>query len=192
MSTQRKPNLAAYRTNVQNWFHEDDGTVSSTGLPPARPKKSFEDEVSFLSDTYQPGNLSLSSLSCFALIFLLGILDCHFLLSESSATSNFGLTLQIGFFFSPPQFSLHIHLQDLTELMYPAGDGPRPAVAAPNPGQPHNIRRQTTDNARLRTPHGAAAFVLEEPIVPTQRMVHAGPRRYALHKTLPFAMCAKS
>ncbi len=46
MSSQRKPNLAAYRSNVQNWFHEDDGTVSSTGLPPARPsKKSFEEEV---------------------------------------------------------------------------------------------------------------------------------------------------
>ena len=62
--------------------------------------------------------------------------------------------------------------------MYPAGDGPRPAVTAPNPRQSQNIRRQTTDAARPRvTPHGAAAFVLEEPIVPTQRMVHAGPRR---------------
>ena len=48
MSSQRKPNLEAYRGNVQNWFHEDDGTVSPTGLPPARPsKKSFEEEVSF-------------------------------------------------------------------------------------------------------------------------------------------------
>ena len=49
MSSQRKPNLAAHRSNVQNWFHEDDGTISSTGLPPARPsKKSFEEEASFL------------------------------------------------------------------------------------------------------------------------------------------------
>lgn len=49
MSTQRQGRAAipTYRSNVENWFHEDDGTVPSTGLSPTPPpKKSFEEQAS--------------------------------------------------------------------------------------------------------------------------------------------------
>lgn len=51
MSTQRqsRPAQAGYKANVQSWFHDDEGTVSSTGLSSPKPsKKDFEEEVSLV------------------------------------------------------------------------------------------------------------------------------------------------
>ena len=79
-----------------------------------------------------------------------------------------------------------LQVQDLNELMYPAGNTPQEAPAVGAPRSAVNTRRQTTDSARPRLPqHGSAAFVLEEPIVATQRMVHAGPRRCLIKSSLP-------
>ena len=76
-----------------------------------------------------------------------------------------------------PGTILQFLMQDLNELMYPSGNAP-PSPAASSPQTSANVRRMTTDNVRRPGPsQGSAAFNLEEPILPTQRMVNAGPRR---------------
>lgn len=73
----------------------------------------------------------------------------------------------------------HPVLQDLDELMYP-GKAPQPLGGHRAGGSipPVKLRRQTADNIQSRAAaNGTVAFVLEEPIVPTQEMVPTGPRR---------------
>ncbi len=68
-------------------------------------------------------------------------------------------------------------MQDLNELMYPGQKPPAAKSNAP-PGPGINMRRQTSDGMQARaSQNGSVPFILEEPIVPTQRMVNAGPRR---------------
>ena len=74
-------------------------------------------------------------------------------------------------------------MQDLDELMYP-GKPPEPIPGAAPPGPGVNVRRQTADNIRSKAAaNGTVAFILEEPIVPTQQMVPTGPRRCVLAYT---------
>jgi len=73
--------------------------------------------------------------------------------------------------------NIFIPLQDLNELMYP---GQKPIAANTDPRAAGNTRRQAAEGSGMQSrgaQNGTVPFILEEPIVPTQRMVNAGPRR---------------